>query len=345
MRVSGAFPDRLATARLILRRLDEPDRALWVRLHRDPVLHRHAPHAIAPSDAAASERFDGSLAHWQDHGFGFQVIERDGVGIGVGGLRTGREGELNLYYRISADHHGMGYAREAARAWVAAGVEWLEDPVTAVAAAHNTASLRTAEAAGLTRIGRRQLAGDPVELGPAVLLRAPAVEVVRESGFVATARAEVLDLWVGVTEDGGAVGFVPGDPRSVHEEALAAHESQMRAGAAVAVLQRCPATGALLSIGWLVGEESPRHAHRATAYRIMSDPAHRGRNLGRLQVAAMHRVARADGVEMVLLTVRGGLGLEEFYAGCGYAEVGRIPGGIRVAPGDDRDDVLMMRRL
>jgi hypothetical protein len=30
---------------------------------------------------------------------------------------------------------------------------------------------------------------------------------------------------------------------------------------------------------------------------------------------------------------------------CGYTEVGRVPGAIRVAPGDDRDDVLMARQL
>lgn len=29
----------------------------------------------------------------------------------------------------------------------------------------------------------------------------------------------------------------------------------------------------------------------------------------------------------------------------GYAEVGRVPGSIRVEPGDDRDSVLMARRL
>lgn len=39
------------------------------------------------------------------------------------------------------------------------------------------------------------------------------------------------------------------------------------------------------------------------------------------------------------------MGTEEFYARCGYREVGRIEGAIRVAPGGDRDDILMARRL
>lgn len=33
------------------------------------------------------------------------------------------------------------------------------------------------------------------------------------------------------------------------------------------------------------------------------------------------------------------------YAFCGYREVGRVPGAIRVAPGDDRDDVSMLLPL
>ena len=52
-----------------------------------------------------------------------------------------------------------------------------------------------------------------------------------------------------------------------------------------------------------------------------------------------------DGVEVAVLDVRSGLGSTRFYEGCGYVEVGRVPGVIRVAPGDDRDSVVMARRL
>ncbi len=62
-------------------------------------------------------------------------------------------------------------------------------------------------------------------------------------------------------------------------------------------------------------------------------------------MAAMHRVAREQGVEVAVLDVRSGLGTTRFYEGCGYVEVGRVPGVIRVAPGDDRDSVVMARRL
>lgn len=36
---------------------------------------------------------------------------------------------------------------------------------------------------------------------------------------------------------------------------------------------------------------------------------------------------------------------DRFYAACGYKEVGRVPGAIRVADGDDRDDVVMLLPL
>ena len=45
------------------------------------------------------------------------------------------------------------------------------------------------------------------------------------------------------------------------------------------------------------------------------------------------------------LDVRSGLGTTRFYETCGYVEVGRVPGVIRVASGDDRDSVVLARRL
>ena len=355
--VSSTFPRLLRTERLVIRAPEDRDRDLWVRLHRDASLYRHAPWALAPSDDAAAQHFDEVRAHWAEHGFGYHVVERrrrndcgdtGAEPIGVGGLRGGSGSELNLYYRFSGAAHGEGYAREAARVWVAAGVEHLDGTVTAVAKEHNVASVRTALTAGLGRAGNRHADGDPVGDAPSVLLRAPRIEVHGEGGFGAALRGDVLDLWCRVTEAGGAVGFVPSDPREAHAAALTAHEEQMRDGRATAVVVRdpdAPGDPAVAAVGWWVREQAALLAHRRTAYRVMTDPDKRGRNLGRILMAAMHRAARADRVEIATLTVRGGLGLERFYQRCGYREVGRIEGGIRVAPGDDRDDILMARRL
>jgi catechol-2,3-dioxygenase len=47
-------------------------------------------------------------------------------------------------------------------------------------------------------------------------------------------------------------------------------------------------------------------------------------------------------VSQLHLAVRGGTGLERFYARLGWREIGRWPGALRLAPGDDRDEILMV---
>jgi GNAT superfamily N-acetyltransferase len=81
-------------------------------------------------------------------------------------------------------------------------------------------------------------------------------------------------------------------------------------------------------------------------YTVMVHPRHQGRGYGRDLLSAAEDAARGfDGIEAIRLTCRGGNGLERFYGSCGYKEVGRVPGAIRVAPGDDRDDVHMLLTL
>jgi hypothetical protein len=55
------------------------------------------------------------------------------------------------------------------------------------------------------------------------------------------------------------------------------------------------------------------------------------------------QVARSEmGLEQLRLAVRGGTGLEHFYARLGWTVNGRWPGALRLAPGDDRDEILML---
>lgn len=353
----------LLTDRLRLRPLTPDDRDVWVRLHTDPEQYPFAPWAVARTADEAAEKLDLALAHWAEHGFGYGVAEDRGSGeaLGVAGVIHGRERRhLNLYYRFDRPHHGRGLGPEVARAVVADALEHGPAlPLVATARPDHLASTRTAERAGLSHVGAaddgarlpgvppevvvRARAADPADVPAPVVLVAPTVHVHR-APFDPGVRAEVLDLWCAVNDAGGAVGFLPGAARGRVAEALAAHEDSMADGRAVAVLLRDP-VGTLVALGWWVEGPNPLLAHRRTAYRVMSHPERRGRNLGRLLMAALHRVARADGVEVVELGVRGGTGVDSFYAGLGYEEVGRLPGGIRVAPGDDRDDVWMARRL
>ncbi len=86
--------------------------------------------------------------------------------------------------------------------------------------------------------------------------------------------------------------------------------------------------------------------HWLWLYTVMVHPRHQGKGYGRDLLAAAEEAARRlDGIEAIRLTCRGGHGLERFYGSCGYKEVGRVPGAIRVAPGDDRDDISMLLSL
>lgn len=344
--------ETVRTARLELRRPREGDREFWVRLHRDPRTYAHAPHAMAATDEAAGAQFDTVLGHWGERGFGYHVVVSDGSPVGAGGLKVNPAtadlpAELNLYYRFVPEVHGQGLAREAARAWVAHGVEWLprELPIVAVAAPGNPASIATARSAGLSEVGTRRYPGDPAEFGESLVLRGPTVTVVRAEGFAEHLQEQVLDLWCATNDAGGAVGFLPGAPRAAVNGALARHEAGMREGDVTAVLLMDAATDRPVGLGFWQRPTNPLLHHRRTAYRVMTDPGRRGSNLGRLLMAAMHRVAREEGVEIGELGVRGGYGTERFYAALGWSEWGRIPGGIRVAPGDDRDDIQMLRHF
>lgn len=334
------------TSRLTLRRPSAADRSLWVRLHRDPALFAHAPWAMPATDDEASAEFDDCLGRWAEGGFDRGVVEESSsrAGIGVGGLRRrDLEGEevLDLRHLLVREAHGRGLDREAARGWVAHALEWLPDlPVVARARGIDEPSARAALAAGLEPAGTVE--EGPAGAGASTLLRAPRASV--HAWLDEPTRESVLDLWCAVNDDGGAVGFLPGAPRSEVARALAVHEEGMADGSTSLVLLRRP-DGRVVGAGFWVADRNPLLGHARTAYRVMTDPALRGRNLGRLLLAAMHRAAREQGVEVAVLDVRSGLGTTRFYERCGYVEVGRVPGVIRVAPGDDRDSVVMARRL
>lgn len=86
--------------------------------------------------------------------------------------------------------------------------------------------------------------------------------------------------------------------------------------------------------------------HWVWLYTVMVHPTHQGRGHGRALMTAAESAARGfDGIDAIRLGCRGGHGLEHFYASCGYKEVGRVPGAIRVAPGDHRDDITMLLPL
>lgn len=332
------------TDRLVLRRPTEGDRAFHHTVHSDPRLYRHAPPVVG-TPASNAEFFEAILGHWEEHGFGYWVAEERASGMPVGWVGVKRsEGFHNLYYRFVAEAHGRGLAREAGRAAVAMATEWQPDqPVRALVKEHNVASVRTALACGLDQTGDVVTLSDDLPEEPrSVVLEAP--RATRVDKLDDALREEVLDLWGRVTDAGGAVGFLPGAPRAALASAMAAHEEQMATGDAYAgALQS--RDDRVLGWGWWARVANPLLHHGRWLYRLMVDPEQQGRGLGLVLMAGLHRLAREEGAELLQLGVRSGSGVSRFYARSGYVEVGRIPGAIRVGPGDDRDDVTMARRV
>jgi GNAT superfamily N-acetyltransferase len=102
-----------------------------------------------------------------------------------------------------------------------------------------------------------------------------------------------------------------------------------------------PLTGERV-VAWLLlaESESELRRHWRTVYRVQVDPAFQGAGLGKSLMAAAAAHARDElGLEALTLMTRSGTGAERFYKRCGYREVGRIPGAIRVGPHDNRDEV------
>ncbi|MBC2863962.1 GNAT family N-acetyltransferase [Streptomyces mexicanus] len=158
-------------------------------------------------------------------------------------------------------------------------------------------------------------------------------------------RDGILDLWTDVTNAGGAVGFVAPVTREEIRPELVRHFVAMAEGRA-RLLVGHDEEGRVAATAFLTFNSHRLMKHWLWLYTVMVHPRHQGKGYGRDLLAAAADAARGfDGIEAIRLSCRGGLGLERFYASCGYKEVGRVPGAIRVAPGDDRDDVLMLLPL
>jgi GNAT superfamily N-acetyltransferase len=156
-------------------------------------------------------------------------------------------------------------------------------------------------------------------------------------------RQELLTCWTDVTNAGGAVGFVP----PVSEEDVAPVLDRLLDGVRSGrdVLAVLTDDGATAGFAAMVGSLSPLRRHWATILRVQVHPSRQGRGLGRVLMRGVHDIGRARGWEFLHLSARGGTGVDAFYRGLGYTEIGRLPGATRVGPGDDREEILLVHPL
>lgn len=154
---------------------------------------------------------------------------------------------------------------------------------------------------------------------------------------------ELADLWLRVSHAGGAVGFgTDAEPAEVEHAALGIADD---IAAERTVLLAARHAGRLVGTVRLEPGAEPVVRHRAMLKLLMVAPDIQRSGLGRRLVDACLEAAAARGLSQVYLSARGGTGLEEYYLRLGWREVGRFPGGIRVAPGDDRDEVWYLRQI
>jgi len=154
-------------------------------------------------------------------------------------------------------------------------------------------------------------------------------------------RGQLIDCWVAVSNAGGAVWFLPPADSTQISPVVA----ELIAGLNPRRSRLLLAVEDAVLIGWLGIQRDlhPLTAHWGTVRLVQTHPDFRGRGIASALMREARRVAREEmGLEQLHLALRGGTGLERFYGRLGYQVVGSWPRALRVAPGDDRDEILMI---
>ena len=154
-------------------------------------------------------------------------------------------------------------------------------------------------------------------------------------------RSDLVDIWTDASNAGGAVGFVAPTERA---EVDATAFRKFAVGLDLLLVGYEDDVPAAFLV--IKNHQFELMDHARILVSVIVDPKHQGKGYGLDLMRAAEQMARTlDGVEMLHLTCRGGLGLEHFYSKCGYTEVGRIPRLLRVGADDYRDEIHMAMSL
>ncbi|MFE9629401.1 GNAT family N-acetyltransferase [Streptomyces sp. NPDC006463] len=155
-------------------------------------------------------------------------------------------------------------------------------------------------------------------------------------------RQALIECWIEITNAGGAAGF-PFPPIDASQAAPAVDSLVSALAPETSRLVVASIDGHL--VGWLNVRRDPFEliTHWGTLHHVQTRTGLRGRGIGAALMNHVREIARDEmGLEQLRLAARGGVGLEDFYSRLGWQEIGRWPGALRLAPGDDRDEVLMI---
>jgi GNAT superfamily N-acetyltransferase len=151
-------------------------------------------------------------------------------------------------------------------------------------------------------------------------------------------------IWLDVGNAGGAVGTPM--PATIEDVRKLSHKAFRDVNEGSDHIVVAYDDGTPVGLAFLTHNPGALFTHWAIVKRLQVHPDRQGNGIGSALMAAIIDLARNRlGLEQLQLTVRGKTGTESFYERFGYEVVGRIPGAIRVAPGDDREMIYMVMRF
>ncbi len=151
-----SIPLPIVTPRLLVRQIvPDTDAAAMAETYCDPEVMRFIPIGPCADEDAVRALLTGYAEAQAESGFSsWAVVERAGGQI-VGDAGFGvfePTGEIELGYTLARRFWGLGYATEAARSCLIAGLRHLHVPrIIAAVDAENLASQHVAERIGMTR--------------------------------------------------------------------------------------------------------------------------------------------------------------------------------------------------
>ncbi len=149
--------ENVETERLVLRKITRNDLEDIFRIHSDPETNLYTSRGPLENIDAAWAKLEIWLKDWRKDGFGYwaMVFKEDNRMNGIGGVKKidfGDREVLNLYYNLSPEKWGRGYATEmVAKALEIAGSCLPSYPIVARVREKNMSSRKVAEKVGLKR--------------------------------------------------------------------------------------------------------------------------------------------------------------------------------------------------
>jgi RimJ/RimL family protein N-acetyltransferase len=155
-----AFPERVETERLVLRRWTGGDREAWAAIWTDPAVWSALRPGLPIDRDFALERFEHHAAHWNEHGFGLWAAEDRASGQVAGWSGASHPtfvpelaSEVEIGWSLRRPFWGRGLASEGAAAGIAAAFGHLDVPrVISLIARDNERSERVAAGLGLRHV-------------------------------------------------------------------------------------------------------------------------------------------------------------------------------------------------